>query len=88
MKHSEFKVGSEFRCGEGHYRCTDIGSRTIIGIRIDRISTASQTARGNISQKTIVKGDAEADGWFKGPSYAVSEIVFDEEDQKGCSPLR
>ena len=25
--------------------------------------------------------------WFNGPPYAVSEIVFDESDIKGCYPM-
>jgi len=35
MKHSDFKIGMEFMSGAGRWRCTDIGSRTIIAIRLD-----------------------------------------------------
>jgi len=35
MKHGEFKVGAEFKTDGRRWRCTDIGSRTIVGIEID-----------------------------------------------------
>jgi hypothetical protein len=35
MKHSDFFIGREFLCGDGRYRCTDIGTRTIAAIRLD-----------------------------------------------------
>jgi hypothetical protein len=37
MKHGEFKIGMEFRIGGGLWRVTDIGTRTVIAIRIDRV---------------------------------------------------
>lgn len=30
--------------------------------------------------------EAEADGWFSGPPYAIAESVFDEDDMKACVP--
>ena len=33
MKHSDFKIGLEFYCSGGVFRCTDIGTRTIVAIR-------------------------------------------------------
>ena len=35
MKLSEFKVGAEFHTAVKRWRCTDIGSRTIVCIEID-----------------------------------------------------
>jgi hypothetical protein len=35
MKHSEFKIGMEFMTGAGRWRCTDVGTRTIVAIRLD-----------------------------------------------------
>ena len=34
MKHSEFSIGGEFVTATGTWRCTDIGSRTIIAIKV------------------------------------------------------
>lgn len=35
MIHTEFKIGIEFKTATGLWRCTDIGSRTVIAIKID-----------------------------------------------------
>ena len=35
MKHSDFEVGVEFFTATGKWRCTDLGSRTVIAIRLD-----------------------------------------------------
>lgn len=32
MKLSEFKIGESFNCSNQHWRCTDVGTRTIIAI--------------------------------------------------------
>ena len=34
MKHSDFAVGEEFLTATGTWRCTDIGTRTIIAIKV------------------------------------------------------
>src|SRR5436305_13062099 len=35
MKHSDFKIGTEFLTGSGRWRCTDVGTRTVIAIKLD-----------------------------------------------------
>jgi len=35
MKHSNFKIGTEFMTAAGRWRCTDVGTRTIVAIRLD-----------------------------------------------------
>jgi hypothetical protein len=35
MKHSDFEIGMEFMTGAGRWRCTDVGTRTIVAIRLD-----------------------------------------------------
>lgn len=34
MKHSEFAIGCDFLTATGTWRCTDIGTRTIIAIKV------------------------------------------------------
>ena len=34
MKHEDFAIGAEFKTASGVWRCTDIGIRTIIAIKI------------------------------------------------------
>lgn len=35
MKYLDFVVGGEFRTATGRWRCTDIGNRVIVAIKID-----------------------------------------------------
>jgi hypothetical protein len=72
MKLADFVIGQEFWCGGRQWRCTDIGTRTIVAIRLER-------------RRTLGRAEAEAEGWFNGPPYAVAETVFDEYHQEGCS---
>jgi hypothetical protein len=83
MRHSEFKIGGEFRCGGATWRTTDIGTRVIVAIRIDDgDGFASWRLSGPCA--TMPWAEAEAAGWFNGPPYAVEEAVFDENDIAGC----
>ena len=36
MKHSEFTVGLEFWMSDAKWRCTDVGQRTVIAIKLDQ----------------------------------------------------
>ena len=82
MKHTDFVIGETFRCSGRMWRCTDIGIRTIIAICLDGIRIDGNVAelRGMLNQH-----DAEAEGWFAGPPYAVVESVFDDDDLPACS---
>ncbi|NJO93763.1 MAG: hypothetical protein HC820_04315 [Hydrococcus sp. RM1_1_31] len=35
MQHSDFSIGKEFFCGQRRWRCTDVGTRTIVAIALD-----------------------------------------------------
>jgi hypothetical protein len=82
MQHDEFRIGGTFWCGGRHWRCTDIGTRTIVAIRIDSVEVGSSVPD---RRRTLSRGEAEPEGWFKGPPYAVAEVVFDEDGLPGCS---
>lgn len=83
MRHSDFTIGSTFWCGDRQWRCTDIGTRTIIAIRIDSVDVVSTSPD---LHRTLNQAQAEAEGCFNGPPYAVAETVFDENDLPACSP--
>ena len=83
MRHSEFKIGETFWCGGRQWRCTDIGTRTIVAIRVDRVEVGSDMPE---RRRILSRAEAEAEGWFNGPPYAVAESVFDEYDMEACSP--
>lgn len=36
MDHLDFDIGTEFYCGGARWRCTDIGTRTIAAIKLDK----------------------------------------------------
>jgi hypothetical protein len=82
MDHSDFTIGGTFWCGEQQWRCTSIGTRTIVAIRIDSVEVESTEPA---SRRMLYHSGAAAEGRFNGPPYAVTEIVFDEYDQEACS---
>ncbi|MEZ2407334.1 hypothetical protein AB6806_11000 [Bosea sp. RCC_152_1] len=76
----------EFESGGGIWRCTDIGTRIVTAIRVDRVEKASKD--GDLIAKVVLsRSQAEAEGWFNGPPYAVAEMVFDEDALNGCEPI-
>lgn len=82
MRHDEFRIGEAFWCGGRQWRCTDIGTRTIVAICIDQVTVGSTDPA---LRRTLGHAEAEAEGWFTGPPYAVAEAVFDENDMPVCS---
>lgn len=36
MKRADFKIGTEFLTAAGRWRCTDVGKRVVLAIRLDR----------------------------------------------------
>jgi hypothetical protein len=103
MRHGEFETGKTFRTGAGLWRTTDIGTRTIVAMRIDQVEVEEcplpihgwpLAARGGEvdvrllpdprKRRVLGRSQAEAEGWFNGPPYAVAEQVFDEHGMKGC----
>ena len=86
MKLSEFRIGSEFVCG-GRWRCTDIGTRVVIAIRVDQATITRMSPDDPASLRTISGDEAEGMGWFEGPPYNVVERVFDEDEQSSCERI-
>ena len=35
MQHADFSIGLEFNTASGRWRCTDVGTRVIVAIRLD-----------------------------------------------------
>lgn len=81
MTLSEFTIGTPFFCNGDKWLCTDKGSRTIAAIRLNKVRI--MTDDGHLT--TLSEEDARQTGWLAGPPYAVNEILFDENDQEGCS---
>jgi hypothetical protein len=87
MKHSDFTIGGTFYCSGRQWRCTDIGTRTIVSICLDgkEVVSGPLGPEGEPTRRTLSRSEAEAEGWFNGPPYAVVETVFDEYIQPSCS---
>ena len=41
MNHADFEIGTEFTLAERRWRCTDVGTRVIVAIRIDEVTVAT-----------------------------------------------
>jgi hypothetical protein len=90
MRHSDFVVGETFWCGEREWRCTDIGTRTIVAICLDDAEVVEYSPGPPETKTTRIlsRSEREARRWLNGPPYAVAENVFDEYDIEGCSVTR
>ncbi len=86
MDHADFRIGGEFTTPSGRWRCTDVGTRTIVAIRIDHVD-ATTIADGHRITRRLSQAEAEREGWFNGPPYPVLEHVFDEDDMEECEPI-
>lgn len=84
MRLSDFRVGGTFWCAERLWRCTDVGTRVVVAIRVDEVTVAS-LKDGMHSERTMGGHEAQIKGLFNGPPYAVAETVFDEDDREACS---
>jgi hypothetical protein len=87
MRHSDFQIGCEFTTLSGRWRCTDVGTRTIVAIRTDLIETRT-IIDGHPVRRYLTREEAELEGWFNGPPYVLSEVVFDEDGIVECEPVR
>ena len=84
MTLDEIRIGCEFWCFGRRWRCTDVGTRVVVAIRVDEATLASHRDGVTTTTRTISGEEAEAIGWFDGPPYGVLETVFDEDDLEVC----
>ena len=86
MKHSDFQIGCEFTTLVGRWRCTDIGTRVVVAIRMDLVETRT-IIDGHPVRRYLTQEEAELEGWFNGPPYALPEVVFDEDRMVECESV-
>jgi hypothetical protein len=84
MKHREFAIGQAFTTCHGLWRCTDLGTRTVIAIRIDA-AEAVAVLGGRETQSVV--DPRRNPSWLNGPPYALAETVFDEYDFAALRPV-
>jgi hypothetical protein len=96
MKFEDYRLHLEFIMGEHRYRITDVGSRSACAIRVSDTTISTKTMGDSISSTheavedrtvRLTKQEATRQGWFRGPPYAVAEMVIDEDDQMGSTRL-
>lgn len=86
MRHEDFRIGMEFRCGGRRWRCTDVGRRVVVGVCLEPHDVVTVTRPPGTNSMTATRTIAADDSWLAGPPYAVPEEVFDEYSVEACSP--
>lgn len=88
MQHSEFHIGGHFVMGGRLWRCTDVGTRTVVAICLDDAEIVSyNSGTHSTSTQPLTRQQAHDMGWFNGPPYAVVEQVLDENDFPACEAI-
>lgn len=83
VKHSDFKIDTEFFTETGKWRCTDVGTRVIVAISLK--PRAMARVRYDESGERIEDHSTSDDPRdLSGPPYMVVEHVFDEYGIAGC----
>ena len=76
-----FQVGTTFSTGQALWRCTDVGTRTIVAVRIDKVITPRPLGENQTwATERSAADPRKLPGWLNGPPYALAEFCFDEED--------
>ena len=76
-----FQIGTAFSTGRALWRCTDIGTRTVIAVRIDRVVTPRPLGEaGTWATDESAADPRKLPGWLNGPPYQLAEFCFDEGD--------
>ena len=82
MELSDFAIGETFCTYHGVFRCTDIGTRVVVAVRLGpREVSRAESVNGELR---ITKRIDDNPSWLNGPPYAVEEVVFDENELLGC----
>ena len=82
MELSDFVIGETFWTAAGAFRCTDIGTRVVVAVKLGpRAISRAESVDGTVR---ITKRIDDDPSWLNGPPYAVEEVVFDENELLGC----
>ena len=82
MELSDFAIGETFWTHVGAFRCTDVGTRVVVAVKLGpREIGRAEKVDGELRITKRIDDDAS---WLNGPPYAVEEVVFDENELLGC----
>jgi hypothetical protein len=82
MDHADFKIGTEFRYRALLWRCTDVGSRTVVAICLSEAWVTK--TKVNTGVKERVRLSSTLPMHFEGPPYQVEEVVIAERAMSEC----
>ena len=82
MELRDFVIGETFWTHDGAFRCTDIGTRVVVAVKLGpRVIARAERLDGELQ---ITRRMDDDPSWLNGPPYAVEEVVFDENELLGC----
>jgi hypothetical protein len=82
MELSDFALGETFWTHAGAFRCTDIGTRVVVAVKLGpREVSRAESVDGELR---ITKRIDDDPSWLNGPPYAIEELVFDENELVSC----
>ena len=55
MRHEEFRIGMECWCGGRQWRCTDVGTRVVVGVCLDPYEVVTGTHEVGTSATTVLE---------------------------------
>ena len=84
VEHRNFVTGRAFATHHSLWRCTDIGTRTVVAIQLDRMEVVE--VKGGRQQQRVIDPRREP-GWLSGPPYVAAEQVFNRCDFPACRPV-
>jgi hypothetical protein len=67
MEHAEFRIGTEFYTAAGLWRCTDVGTRTIVAVRVKDGNPAASDAPPFADAAEIVFDEYDLPGTYREP---------------------
>jgi hypothetical protein len=79
---SDFVIGETFWTHHGAFRCTNIGTRVVVAVKLGPPAVSrAESVHGELRITNWIDDDPS---WLNGPPYAVEEVVFDENELVGC----
>jgi hypothetical protein len=84
MELKDFKIGEVFLMSDCRWLCTDIGTRTVAAVKLDKVEVTTQDKSGSFTRKMCIDLDSD---WLNGPPYTLPELVIDENDMEVCCSL-
>ena len=73
MRHEEFRIGMEFWCGGRRWRCTDVGTRVVVGVCLEPHEVVTVTGKVGAKKGSSPLLDLEEKIWLG--SYPCFTVI-------------